>query len=152
MPPAAPAAAQPKRGGEPSPALSLVAKAHETLQTRIVGCLVSDGADAGVVDGLRKAVEAAGAQLRIIAPKAGGVAELTKESAAVDFVRDAFGHLKVIGFTAAARPLLARAGIEVSEADRGLVAIDGPRGDAAFVSQAKKGRVWEREPHVRTVF
>jgi catalase len=176
----------PKKVAEPSPALSLIAKARPTLETRVVGCLVTDGADAGLVDQLRKAVEAEGARFKIVAPKASGVslasgkklaadfaiaggpsvffdavvlavstkgaAELTRESAAVDFVRDAFGHLKVIGYTAAARPLLAKAGIEVAEADRGLVALDGPRGEAAFVSQAKKGRVWEREAGVRTVY
>ncbi|HEY5148009.1 MAG TPA: catalase [Polyangiaceae bacterium] len=186
VPPAAPAAMAPKKLAEPSPALSLIAKARATLETRVVGCLVTDGADAGLVDQLRKAVEAEGARFKIVAPKAGGVslasdrklaadfaiaggpsvffdavvlavstkgaAELARESAAIDFVRDAFGHLKVIGYTAAARPLLAKAGIEVAEADRGLVALDGPRGDAAFVSEAKKGRVWEREPGVRTVY
>jgi catalase len=88
----------------------------------------------------------------VLAVSTKGAAELARESAAVDFVRDAFGHLKVIGYTAAARPLLAKAGIEVADGDRGLVALDGPRGEAAFVSQAKKGRVWEREAGVRTVY
>jgi catalase len=187
VPAAAPRAAPPpKKVAAPSPALSLVAKTHDTLKTRIVGCLVTEGAEASLVDRIRKNVEAAGGQLKVIAPKAGGVAldsgaklaadfaiaggpsvffdavvlalsakgaaALVKESAAVDFVRDAFGHLKVIGFTGAARPLLAKAGVDVSEGDRGLVLVDGAPGGAAFVTQAKKGRVWEREPHVRTVF
>jgi catalase len=183
VPPAAPAAAKPKKVSALSPALSLVAKAEPTLKTRVVGCLVSDGAEAAVVDGLRKAVAAEGGQVKIVAPRAGGVtldsgkalaadmvitagpsvlfdavvlavsakgaAALSREAAAVDFVRDAFGHLKVIGFTAASRPLLTRAGIEASERDRGLVAIE--RSVAAFLTSAKEGRVWEREPQVRTV-
>jgi catalase len=35
-----------------------------------------------------------------------------KEAAAVQFVMDAFGHLKAIGHTPEAKPLLDKAGIE----------------------------------------
>ena len=35
---------------------------------------------------------------------------LLKEAAAVQFVMDAFGHLKAIGHSAAAKPLLDKAG------------------------------------------
>ena len=46
-----------------------------------------------------------------------GCAALMKEGAAVQFVMDAFGHLKAIGATAAAKPLLDKAGVEP---DRGV--------------------------------
>src|SRR4051794_11447611 len=43
---------------------------------------------------------------------AAGCEKLLKEAAAVQFVMDAFGHLKAIGHTAAAKALLDRAGVE----------------------------------------
>jgi len=68
-------------------------------------------------------------------------AKLTKEGAAVQWVMDAFGHLKAIGHNAAAQPLLDKAGVEP---DEGVVALDG------FVEAAKR-RYWDREPKVRTL-
>jgi len=78
--------------------------------------------------------------------------ELSKESAAVDFLRDAFGHLKVIGYTSASSVLLRKAGLDPNVSDRGLVTVDAARDAATFVNGAKQGRVWEREPSVRTVY
>jgi catalase len=185
VPPAAPAAVAPKTTIVPSPALSLVAKAKPTLTGRKVGVLVTDGSDGALVDRLKKGVEGEGAQMFVVAPKAGGVAldsgkhlaadfavtsgpsvffdavvvapsaagaaSLARESAAVDFVRDAFGHLKVIGYAEAAAPLFAKAGIPTGAKDPGLIAVDGAKGEAAFIAHAKEGRVWAREPEVRTV-
>jgi len=74
-----------------------------------------------------------------------GSAELAKDAAAVQFVQDAFGHLKAIGFTAAAQPLLERAGVEP---DDGVVDLAG--GADAFVAAART-RQWAREPKVRTL-
>jgi len=65
---------------------------------------------------------------------------LTKEAAAVQFVMDAFGHLKAIGHDAAAQPLLDKAGVEP---DAGIVPLD-----ASFVAAAAK-RFYAREPKVR---
>src|SRR5690606_19250027 len=45
---------------------------------------------------------------------------LAKDAAAVDFVRDAFAHLKVIGYTSGAAPLLGKAGI-TDPSDEGVV-------------------------------
>jgi catalase len=166
---------------KPSPALSILAKAGPILAGRQVGCLVTDGADAGLVAGLRKAVEAAGAKLLVIAPKVGGavlsdgkklpadfqlaggpsvlfdavaligsdkgVAALLDEAAAVAFVHDAFQHLKVIGHSKEAQPLLDKAGVKP---DDGIVALAG-KGNG-FVDAAQAGRIWDREPKVRTVF
>ena len=66
-----------------------------------------------------------------------------EESAAVDFVRDAFGHLKAIGCTPDADPLLQKAGVAL--ADEGVTGLD-----KKFVSAAGK-RFFEREPKVRTL-
>ncbi len=71
-----------------------------------------------------------------------GAAALTKEGAAVQFVMDAFGHLKAIGHTPAAKPLLQKAGVVE---DAGVTDL-GPR----FI-EAAATRLWDREPSVRTL-
>ncbi len=65
---------------------------------------------------------------------------LMKDAAAVQFVMDAFGHLKAIGATAAAQPLLDKAGVV---ADEGVVGLD-----AGFVKMAGR-RFWDREAKLR---
>ncbi len=72
---------------------------------------------------------------------ADATAKLRKEAAAVQWVMDAFGHLKAIGANEAARPLLDKAGVEPDEGVTDL---------AGFVEAAKK-RYWDREPNVRTL-
>jgi catalase len=169
-----------------SPALSILAKAVPTLRGRKVGCLVTDGSDDALLNGLRKAVEAAGATFEVVAPKIGGIttaggklvpadykveggpsvlfdavaiipsreggAKLSAQGEAVNFLRDAFGHLKVIGYTPEAAPLLVKAGMPEANPDNdaGMIslAISGPD---EFVTAAASGRIWDREPYVRDV-
>ncbi|WGM38538.1 catalase [Caulobacter sp. NIBR1757] len=71
-----------------------------------------------------------------------GCAMLLKEAAAVQFVMDAFGHLKAIGHSAAAKPLLDKAGVEPDEGVTDL--------GADFIAAGGK-RFWDREPGVRTL-
>ena len=178
LPPKAKAAAAPQ-DMDPSPALRLIGKYPDSLEGRAVAILVTDGADGAVVEAVRKAGEAAGATVKIIAPKVGGVtlkgdkllkadgqlagspsvlfdavalvlsdegcAALLKESAAVDFVSNAFVHLKAIAFTAQAQPLLDKANVEP---DAGVV--DLAAGADAFIPPAST-RQWDREPKVRTL-
>ena len=56
-----------------------------------------------------------------------GIKPLLKNSAAIDWVRDAFGHLKVIGHTSAAQPLFAKASI-ADDLDEGVIQLDGRPG------------------------
>ena len=72
-----------------------------------------------------------------------GCAELLKESAAVDFAAFAFAHLKAIGHTPEAQPLLDKAGVAK---DAGV--IDLSKGAAAWIKPART-RQWDREPKVR---
>ena len=67
--------------------------------------------------------------------------DLTREAAAVQFVMDAFGHLKAIGQTGA-DALLARAGVEP---DEGVTGLGKP-----FLAAAAQ-RFYDREPKVRTL-
>lgn len=69
---------------------------------------------------------------------------LSKEGAAVDFVRDAFGHLKAITFDQGGQALLEFANIKPGA---GVVPADEPD---AFIAAAKT-RQWDREKSVRTL-
>ncbi|MDR7135312.1 catalase [Lysobacter niastensis] len=177
MPPAPPAAVKPQ-DMSPSPALQIIGKMKATLEGRAVGILVHDGSDAGTVRALRKAIEGAGATVKIVALKLGGAtlsdgkrlpadgqlagtpsivfdavalvlsaaggARLAKEAAAIDFVRDAFGHLKAIAADDGAQAVTEMAGVEK---DDGVVAASDT---VAFLKAAAK-RQWDREPRVRTL-
>jgi catalase len=85
-----------------------------------------------------------------ILPSDAGGAKLALEAAAVNFVRDAFGHLKVIGYLPAAAPLFVKGGINdaAPDTDAGLIAF--PASSVKdFVAAASAGRIWAREPMVR---
>ena len=73
-----------------------------------------------------------------------GAKALSMESAAIDFVRDAFGHLKAIAVDKGGQALLNSANVG---RDAGVVNAN----DAdAFIAAAKK-RQWDREKSVRTL-
>lgn len=162
----------------PSPPLSLIGKARATLEGRAIGILVADGSDGATITAIRKAALVAGARVKIVAPRVGGITlangqrldvdgqlagtpsvmfdavalvlsdpagkALCREAAAVDFVRDAFGHLKAIAADAGAQALLMAGGIE---ADPGVLGADEVK---AFLSAACT-RQWAREKSVRTL-
>lgn len=174
--PAAFPAAAPVQDLPLSPALRIIDRMLPTLEGRCVGILVADGSAAEPIAALRKAVEKAGAQVKIVAPKVGGAvladgtrlpadgqlagtpsavfdavasvlspqagAQLAREAAAVDWFRDAFGHLKAIAACNGSQPILDAAGIEP---DAGVLK---PDDTAAFVKAAAT-RQWDREPKVR---
>jgi catalase len=83
----------------------------------------------------------------VVAASEDGALMLEKEAAAVDWIRDAFGHLKVIGVLDTALGLAEEAGVEE---DEGVVEMDGAGDIATFIKAAKNGRVWDREPRLRT--
>jgi catalase len=68
--------------------------------------------------------------------------KMQKESAAGDFVRDAFGHLKAIGLDAGGQELFLALQLQ---ADAGVVKLD----DVDSFVEAAKTRQWVREPSVR---
>jgi len=69
---------------------------------------------------------------------------LAKEAAAVDWLRDAFGHLKAIAFDSGAQPVLQAGGIAK---DAGVVSA----ADSGGFIRAAKTRQWDREPKLRTL-
>lgn len=176
--PDAPAAAAAPFDMPVSPALQIIGKMKDTLKGRCVGILIDDGSDATTIKALTKAALAAGAKVKLVAPKVGSVKlsdgkavpadgqlagtpsvifdavaivlsdvagkKLSAEAAAVDFARQAFGHLKAIAVDAGAQLVLKAGGVGK---DAGVV--DAANADA-FI-QAAKTRQWDREPKLRTL-
>jgi len=164
--------AMPVRRLSPSPALQIIGKMKDTLEGRAIGALIAPGSDARSIAGLRKAVTAAGATLKVIAPKISGVRlsdgksldvdgqlagtpsvlfdaiavllsdeaaqSLSEDPAALEFVRDAFRHLKAIGADTGGRALLESAGIATG------AGIEDVSDHEAFLGLAKT-RQWDRE-------
>ena len=176
LPAAAPAAA-PTLDMKPSPALGLIAKSKPTLEGRCIAILIADGSDGAAIAALRKAAMAAGAQVKLVAPRVnvtlkdgktvaadGQLAgtpsvlfdavasvlaldqaqKLASEAAAVDWFRDAFGHLKAIAACKGTRLILKAGGIT---ADAGVV---DPTQVKQFIELAKT-RQWAREATLRTL-
>jgi catalase len=73
-----------------------------------------------------------------------GAKPLLKNSAAIDWIRDAFAHLKVIGYTAAAKPLFEKAGI-ADDLDEGVIELDARASIGQYIEAAKQQRLWDRE-------
>ncbi|MDA8744308.1 catalase [Rubripirellula amarantea] len=84
----------------------------------------------------------------VIAPGKDQLDALMSQAAAVDWIRDAFGHLKVIGFTDQAMPMFEKASVD-TDSDEGVVNITSTD-VASFIDAAKQYRIWDREPKVRS--
>ena len=98
--------------------------------------LAADGQLAGTPSVLFDAVAV------VLSPEAAKT--LSMESAAVDFVRDAFGHLKAIAADAGGKALMTTANVGQ---DAGVV----DAGDTGAFIAAAKTRQWDREKSVRTL-
>ena len=81
-----------------------------------------------------------------VLPSEKGAAMLAKDAASKDFVSDAFGHCKFIGYSAAATTLFDAA--RVPELDDGFVALGKAKDAKAFVATCRDLRYWARETKV----
>ena len=169
-------AAAPVQNFAPSQALALMGKMKPTLEGRCVALLVNEGSDAATIAALKTALLAAGARVKLVAPKVGGVPlsdgshlaadgqlagtpsvlfdavalvlsapgakALFNDAAALEFVRDAFGHLKAIALDDGGAALFKKAGLT---ADAAVVKATDV---GAFINAAKT-RQWTREASVR---
>ena len=113
----------------------------EVVAPKIAGAMAADGkpiaADHALAGGPSIFFDAV-----VVAATGDGALRLAEHPTAVDWLRDAFGHLKVIGHVPGAAPLIARAGIAV---DEGVIALGGTKDVTAFVAAAKGPRIWKRE-------
>jgi catalase len=72
---------------------------------------------------------------------------LLPNAAVGDFIRDAFAHLKFIGYTQAAMPLFEKAGI-ADALDEACVPLTSPKSVDPFIAACRKLRFWKREETV----
>jgi catalase len=159
-----------------SPALRLYGKYKPTLKGRKVGLLLAPGFNLKLKNALVAAIEKEGAAAAIIALKVGGVEDsagtrhpaemalrgspsvmfdaiavlagpagdkaLSANPDALGFLMDACRHLKAIGLSGV--PELAGKAHAVGPV--GITDIGAPKDIGAFISFARDGKVWAREP------
>ncbi len=170
--PNAPIAAAPVKDLKLSPALRLIDKAKATLEGRSVAIVFSIGSDGERIERVKDALLAAGARVKLLAPRLGvlpmadgsslraegavsgnpsvlfdavalvlseeAAVRLSDDPAVVDFVRDAFHHLKALGIDAGARLLLERVRVKP---DAGVC----PLTNLPAFLEAAMTRQWRRE-------
>jgi len=113
------------------------------VAAKVAGAKLSDGSKLSAHGQLAGTPSVVFDAVAVILSEAGAAA-LSKESAAIDFARDAFGHLKAIAVDAGGMALLSAAGIEP---DAGVTEA---RNSKEFIELAKT-RQWSREAAVRTL-
>jgi catalase len=165
---------------KPSPALSILSKAKETLQGRKIGCLVADGTDGKLVASLKAGASKAKADFALVAPKVGGALTADGQLLSADF--QLAGGSSVL-FDAVFVALSEEGAMELSTEAAAVAWVHDafahckvigatneakPLMDAAgvisdqgvivdsnsnpFLTTAAKGRIWEREPKVRKIY
>ena len=164
---------------KPSRPLSILANAKATLKGRVVGCLVADGTDMKFVVALRKALDKAGAKLKVIAPKVAGAKDSNGKRMEADFqlaggpsvifdaivlaiseeaARQLAMQPAAVGFVQDAFSHLKvigyMDGAQALVKKAGVIKDDGvlqitDSTPADFVTRAAQGRVWAREKTVR---
>lgn len=115
----------------------------KVIGPKIGGAKLSDGA-IHAVDGQLAGTPSVLFDAVAIVLSSEGAKTLSTESAAIDFIRDAFGHLKAIAIDNGGGVLLAKAGII---ADKGVVNVAETE---AFITAAKT-RQFDREKSIRTL-
>ncbi|WP_148863519.1 catalase [Marinobacter fonticola] len=73
MPEAAEAAMPTRQDLKESPKLSILLNGPDSFKGRKVGLLLTNGADSGIIDGMKQAIEDEGAIMAVIAPTIGGI-------------------------------------------------------------------------------
>ncbi len=159
-----------------SPALRLYERYKPTLKGRSVGVLLGRGYSKEMCVSIASAIESEGASVALIADRVGGVADSAGEKKPADmalpaapsvlfdavavisgpegdadlannpdaesYLRDAYRHLKPI-ILVGAPSLAAQCGVGDQP---GIHWLDSPKKIKAAIEEAKKGKVWEREP------
>ena len=129
-------------------ALDKAGATFEIIAPTVTGVKASDGSwiDADqMIDGGPSVLYDAVALL----PAAAAMDDLLQESAARDFLADAFAHCKFIGYVEPALPLFEKSGIATEDFDEGCIALGSPKDAKSFVEGLGKLRIWGREPNVK---
>jgi catalase len=175
-----PTTVQARQDLPPSPALSILGKALKTAEGRVIGCLVADGSDAGVVTAVKKAAKTAGAEVKIVAPKVGGAIATDGKLIEADFqLAGGSSVLFDAVFVALSADAAAQLSLEASAVSwvhdayahlkvigataeaqalldkAGVVEDEGiliePEA-TKFIDRIASGRLWDRETGVRTTY
>jgi catalase len=129
-------------------ALDTAGATYEIVAPKISGVEASDGswiqADQMIDGGPSVLYDAV-----VLLPAAEAMDDLLQESAARDFVADAFAHCKFIGYVESALPLLEKSGVAAEDFDEGCIAVASAKDVRSFVEGLAKLRVWGREPNVK---
>lgn len=129
-------------------ALDKAGATYEIIAPKIIGVEASDGswieADQMIDGGPSVLYDAV-----VLLPAAEAMDDLLQESAARDFVADAFAHCKFIGYVEPALPLFEKAGIATDDFDEGCIVIASAKEVRSFVAGLARLRVWGREPNVK---
>jgi catalase len=129
-------------------ALDTAGATYEIVAPKISGVEASDGswiqADQMIDGGPSVLYDAV-----VLLPAAEAMDDLLQETAARDFVADAFAHCKFIGYVESALPLLEKSGVAAEDFDEGCIAVASAKDVRSFVEGLAKLRVWGREPNVK---
>jgi len=77
----------------------------------------------------------------VLLPGQAEVPMLLGMASAINWLRDAFGHLKAIGFNNAAQAMFGKGGVDM--AAPGVVSVG--KGFDAFIAVAKEHKIWDRD-------
>lgn len=127
-------------------ALKKIGATYHVIAPKIGGVVLDDGTRVPAdqkIDGGPSVLYDAVALL----PSADQVGLLAKDAPSKDFVSDAFGHCKFIGYGPDAKPLLAAARLP-DDLDAGVVELKSAKDAAAFVKDCAALRFWQREAEV----
>ena len=114
----------------------------ELIAPTVGGAISGDGTQVAAHHAVEGAPSVLFDAVCLLMPRPGAEA-LCRETPALDFVKDAFVHCKVIGFSQGAVPLLAAAGV-LPDADEGMLELRA--GSAAeYVALCRRMRIWGRE-------
>lgn len=120
-----------------------VGAVYEVVAPKVGGVTLSDGtavAAKNKIDGGPSVLFDAVA----LVVSAEGAARIGDDAVSQDFVRDAFGHCKFIGYSGDALPLFEKAGI-AAKLDEACIALASAKDAARFIASCGALRHWDRE-------
>ena len=128
-------------------ALEELGAVYEIIAPKIAGAVLDNGS---VVEAKQK-IDGGPSVLYdavalVLSPE--GAAILAKDKTAKDFVADAYGHAKFIGYVADALPLIDKAGIAEEDMDAGLIELTDAKSINSFLDICGQLRLWDRELEV----
>ena len=115
----------------------------EIIAPQIGGCKLNDGKHVEAQQNIKGGPSVLYDAIVLLISKE-GARELAKESAARDFISDAYHHSKFIAYTAEATALFESAGV-ADELDEGCVLVNNRSSLQNFLNKCKDIRVWSRE-------